>query len=104
MSTVTTFQIGTSLEIEATIYDQADAILNVKDASTIEILIQLPNGITMVKTATLSTDGTDGMIKYVCTPTDIPIEGTYKVQGRAEFPDNLIYKGDIHEILGIKNL
>jgi hypothetical protein len=104
MSTPVTFQIETSLEIEITIYDQDDAVVDLTEAVVLEVRIQDPRGITSVKNATLSSDGTDGKIKYVCVPADTPVEGTYRIQGRAVFPDEIIYSSNIAEIIGIKNL
>ena len=50
--------------------------------TTIQMLFTSPTGVTTTKTATFDSDGTDGVIKYTLTNTDITVGGNWKVRGR----------------------
>jgi len=71
--------IGTT--IKATIVDQDGAALDVSGASTLQLLFLKPNGVLETKTATLTGDGTDGVIEYVTIADDLDVPGVWKSQG-----------------------
>lgn len=71
--------IGTT--IKATIVDQDGTALDVSAATTLQLLFLKPNGVLETKTATLTGDGTDGVIQYVTIADDLDVPGVWKSQG-----------------------
>lgn len=71
--------IGTT--IKATIVDQDGAALDVSGASTLQLLFLKPTGVLVTQTATLTGDGTDGIIQYVTVSGDLDVPGVWKSQG-----------------------
>lgn len=71
--------IGTT--IKATIVDQDGTALDVSAATTLQLLFLKPNGVLETKTATLTGDGTDGIIQYVTIADDLDVPGVWKSQG-----------------------
>ena len=71
--------IGTT--IKATITDQDGAALDVSGASTLQLLFLKPNGVLVTQTATMTGDGTDGVIQYVTVSGDLDVPGIWKSQG-----------------------
>ena len=74
--------IGTVFEL--TIKDTDEAVIDVSTAAVKYIYFQDPTGARMRKTATFTTDGTDGKIQYVTIAGDIDEVGTWQVQGYVE--------------------
>ena len=74
--------IGTVFEL--TIKDTDEAVIDVSTAAVKYIYFQDPTGTRMRKTATFTTDGTDGKIEYVTIAGDIDEVGTWQVQGYVE--------------------
>ena len=74
--------IGTVFEL--TIVDTDKVSIDVSTAAVKYIYFQDPTGARMRKTATFTTDGTDGKIEYVTIAGDIDEVGTWQVQGYAE--------------------
>lgn len=67
-----------------TIKDGED-IVDVSSASLKQLLFQRPNGSILTKTASLFSDGTDGIIIYTTTSGDLSEAGNWKLQGYVEF-------------------
>lgn len=79
-------QVGTiGLVIELKI-KKNNSVMDVSSASVKQIIILKPDGITKtINTATFSTNGTDGLIRYVTTGSgEINQAGDYQVQGYLE--------------------
>ena len=74
--------IGTVFEL--TIVDTDEVPIDVSTAIVKYIYFQDPTGARMRKTATFTTDGTDGKIQYVTIAGDIDEVGTWQVQGYVE--------------------
>lgn len=72
--------VGTTFIL--TIKDQDEAVVDVSSASTKQVLFQGPNNKKVAQTASFTTDGTDGKIEYSLQSGDIPMVGTWKVQGK----------------------
>jgi hypothetical protein len=72
--------IGTVFEI--------DVGEDISTATTKQIYFKKPNGATLTKTATFTTDGTDGKIEYTTVADDIDVAGTWQIQGRLVFGSN----------------
>jgi hypothetical protein len=85
MSTVETSKIfvgDTGTNIVVTIKDQDNAVIDVSAALTLEIKMRRPDGTKITKTATFTTDGTDGQIQFSSLSTDFTIKGIYQFQPR----------------------
>jgi hypothetical protein len=75
--------IGTVFEI--TLKD-CDTPVNVSTATTKQIIFQKPDKTNLTKTATFSTDGSDGKIRYVTVASDLSVKGTWKIQAKVVMP------------------
>ena len=71
--------IGTQLIV--TICEDGEAI-NISGASSYEIVIRKPNGVSTAYTPSFLTDGTDGNLVYVTVAGDVDQIGNYKIQGK----------------------
>jgi hypothetical protein len=76
--------IGTIIEL--TVLDQDEIVFPLNTATTLEIIIKSPGGVTTTKTATLSTDGLDGKMRCSLSSTDIDSAGNWKFQARVTTP------------------
>lgn len=71
--------IGTVFKF--TVKDEEDSVVDLSSASLLQITFKKPlNGGNLVKTATLFTDGTDGICKYTTIAGDIDIAGEWQAQ------------------------
>lgn len=68
------------------IKDQADAIVDVSSQTTMQIKIRKPDDELMTKTASFTTDGTDGSIYYTFISGDVDEKGTYFYEGYVVIP------------------
>jgi hypothetical protein len=57
-----------------------DDIRDVSTASTKELIFLKPSGETLTKTASFTTDGTDGYIQYTSVDGDLDESGFWKIQ------------------------
>lgn len=71
--------------IEAQITDEFGNIVNISTATGLQMLFQLPDGGTFIRTAVLSTDGSDGKMRYVTVTGDLSQAGSWKVQAYVLF-------------------
>ena len=74
--------IGTIFRI--TIKD-GTSIVDVSSVDSKIIYLQKPDGNTLIKNATLYTDGTDGIIQYVTESGDLDQAGTWQIQAKIDF-------------------
>ena len=86
-----------------TIKDQDETVVDISSASNRQIIFNKPNGTAVVKTATLTTDGTDGKMQYTTASGDLNLEGVYTRQGKVTFGSNVWYS-DIIKFKVYKNL
>lgn len=75
--------IGTIFEL--TVMDGA-SVVDVSTATTKEIVFRKPDGTTATKTATFTTNGSDGKIRYATVANDLDKHGTWKVQAHIIMP------------------
>lgn len=75
--------IGTSFR--ATIKED-DVAVPINDATTKEFVFQPPDGISITKTASFYTDGSDGIIQYLTVDGDMNVSGLWKLQARIVTP------------------
>lgn len=80
MSEVQYGDIGTLFKIR--IVDQDGDVEDVSTATTKEIIFRRPDGTTLTKTASLTTDGTDGYIEYSSVNGDLDMLGVWELQAR----------------------
>lgn len=66
--------------IELTIKDQDNAVIDLSSASTLQIKLTKPKGTVLTKTASLSTDGTDGKMRYATVSDDLNEVGVWEAQ------------------------
>lgn len=72
--------VGTSFR--ATVYDQDGAIVDLSTFTSLILKVMKPNRKTENFTATLYTDGTDGIMEYVTSSAnDLSQSGIWKMQG-----------------------
>jgi len=71
--------IGTAFVV--TIQDGSSTI-DISGATTKEIMLTAPDGGKLTKTATLTTDGTDGKMQYATVAGDLDEAGWWRLQGR----------------------
>ena len=88
--------IGTIFEltIEESI-DGIDTVVNVSSATTRQLIFRKPDQSVLTKTASFTTDGTDGKIRYVTAPGDIDTAGQWIVQGKVVMPSGTFYSSMI---------
>lgn len=70
--------IGTQFKV--TIKD-GTSVVDVSGASTLQLIFQKPSGTNVTKTASLFTDGTDGIIMYNSESGVLDEAGIWKMQG-----------------------
>lgn len=73
--------IGTVFEI--TLSDD-NGVFNLSGATLKQLRLKNPNGVVTTKTATFSTNGTDGKLRYVTVAGDLPIEGPWSIEAYVE--------------------
>jgi len=71
--------VGTSLR--ATIRNQADQVVDVSAADTLELRFVKPDRTRVTFTATLYSDGTDGIVEYITEADDLDQAGIWNIQG-----------------------
>jgi len=57
-----------------------DEVVDLSDATTLQLLFKKPSSELLTKTATLYTNGTDGKIYYLSNATDLNEVGTWYLQ------------------------
>jgi len=75
--------IGTVFEI--TLVD-CDTPVNISAATAKSIIFSKPDGTTVAKTATFTTDGSDGKIRYTTIANDLDLDGKWKIQAVVVMP------------------
>jgi hypothetical protein len=87
---------------EATVEDENGTVLAIGLATTKEMVFQRPDGTTVTKTAALSTDGSDGKMRYIAVSGDLNMAGAWKVQGHVVL--NGDWRTDTHHFRVYENL
>ena len=57
-------------------------VVNISAATTKQIIFMAPDGGKLTKTASLTTDGTDGKMQWTTIANDLDEPGTWKIQGK----------------------
>lgn len=77
--------------------------LDVSNADNIYIIFQKPDGSDLTKTAALTTDGTDGKIKYTTVDGDLDQVGTWQIQAKVDFGAS-VFSTDIQKFKVYRNI
>jgi hypothetical protein len=78
---MTTLHVGDyGATLEMTI-EEDDAAVDISGATTIQIKLKAPDGRLLNKTATLSSDGSDGKMNYTLQQGDLSVPGKWRWQG-----------------------
>lgn len=56
--------------------------MDISSASTVELILKSPSGVSKTKTASFTTDGTDGKIQYITVDGDLDEIGTWRIQSK----------------------
>lgn len=70
-----------SLTIVLIVSDSAGAVIDLATMASLTITFQRPAGSSFSKTATLTTNGSDGKMEYTTTVDDLDAIGTWLIQG-----------------------
>ena len=76
--------INVNIEVEITEYNEATKTtipVDISSASTIKITVKRPDNTIIEKSASLTSDGTDGKMYFLTVANDLNMEGTYRIQG-----------------------
>ena len=79
MATCQIHQVDAGTLFEVTLSD-CGTLLDVSGATTKQIIFKKPDGTTLTTTASFKTDGTDGIIQYTTTITDLDQSGIWSIQ------------------------
>jgi len=71
--------IGTPLRVTLK-SSQTDVAIDISDATTLQIILQKPDGTILTKDASFVTDGTDGQLQYVIQNGDLNMVGDWQLQ------------------------
>ena len=83
--------------------DGTTAILDVSGATTIQLVFKPPASASVTKTATFTTDGTDGQIEYTTIANDLSETGKWKLQAYVVLPSGS-WRSEIVEFTVYENL
>lgn len=73
-------------DCDETLDPAAQVVLDISSATTTELIFEKPSGATLTKTATFTTDGTDGQIEYATISGDLDEIGTWRIQAYIVLP------------------
>lgn len=80
----------TGSEFRVTITDD-DVAVDLSSATTLELIFRKPDGTILTVTASLYSDGTDGIIFYNTVEDDLDQSGIYKLEAYIEIDGNTFY-------------
>jgi hypothetical protein len=76
--------IGTVFQV--TIYDGA-TLVDLSSTTNIDFIFRKPDKSIVTRTASLYTDGVDGIVQYVMQEGDLDLKGSWKMQAELTFPE-----------------
>ena len=82
MASIHSGDIGTVIEL--TVKDENGVVLDISGATVKQMHLKIPSGTLLYKTASFSSSGTDGRIRFTTAVDDIPEAGTYYVDAYLE--------------------
>lgn len=93
--------VGTMFKLR--FLDENGAVVDISTATVKQAIFKKADATVVTQTATLFTDGTDGIAKYVSVAGDIDMGGTWSVEGYVELPSGK-WHSDIHRFVVVGNL
>ena len=72
--------IGDIVQFKIQVLDQNSVAPNLSSATTKNILLQKPDGSLLTKAMSFYTDGTDGIVMYITSNTDLDQSGSWRYQ------------------------
>jgi hypothetical protein len=106
MSCEEVIYVGAIMDLEILMVTDCDpnVAMDISSSSTVEIVLQRPDGTSVTKTATLRAGGTDGVLYITTDAADLTMSGTYSIQAQVVMPDwagsSLIGEFEVQEKLG----
>lgn len=80
MSTSTDMHVGDiGTVIEVTLYD-GGSVVDISSATVKQFMLEKPDGTTVTKSASFTTDGTDGKLRYTTIANDLDTAGDWQLQ------------------------
>jgi hypothetical protein len=77
--------------------------LDLSTASSLQVILKSPSGVSYTKTASFYTNGTDGKIVYVTINNDLNEVGTWSIQAKITIPTGT-FRSDIGTFKVYENL
>ena len=75
--------IGTVFERTIT---EGTTTVDISGTTLMQLIFRKPDGMLLTKTATFTTDGTDGKLRYVTISGDLSVAGQWGLQAYVEMP------------------
>ncbi len=72
---------------QATVKDEEDAVVNISGSTSLLLRFKSPDSTLYSKSASISTDGTDGVMEYTAESGLFNVSGQWQVQGYVLLPD-----------------
>lgn len=95
--------VGDTTVFRVSVKDEDGAIIDTSAASTKQIWFRKPDGSVLTKTAAHYTDGSDGIMQYTATTSDLDAAGKWRIQGYVVIGSLTIHT-DISEFKVFANL
>lgn len=86
-----------------TVYDEDDNLVDLSRATAYSIVFKKPDCTLLTKTASLFTDGKDGIMQYMAASGDLDQVGKWSIQGIVTFAD-FVWNTDIIDFKVYKNV
>ncbi len=84
--------LGTDLVV--TIKD-GTSVVDISTATTRQLILGKPDGTSLTKSGTFTTDGTDGKLQYTTIVSDLSVIGWWKIQGYIVTSTGKKFRSDI---------
>ena len=68
------------ITIQLTVKDSSGVAIDISSASTKDIILVKPTGVSLTKSGSFVTDGTDGKLKYTTIAGDIDVVGQWRIR------------------------
>ena len=102
MASIHVGDIGAVFEV--TVRDQDDAVINIAAATVLGMTLRKPNGTLLEKTAVLSTNGTDGKLRYTAIAGDLNLAGRWQLSASVTIGASTKFTTDPYDFSIVDNL
>lgn len=93
--------VGTVIEMTC---KDGSTVIDISGATTVQIIFQAPDGTLLTKTASFTTDGTDGKMRVTSESGDFTPAGLWRKQGRLAYASGNEWRSSIEEFYVLENL